>query len=263
MAKASLSAMSSDDPARPETVRFALDGCKYEIDLPASEAQEFRRALQPFVAAARRISKKLRSVMVASWTSGQEGHIGYAVPEFSDGITALEWRYEDTPPDQVLVHEPQSGGLESTRSVADAVGWRVACLCGGLGKPLAEDWVGPLVCRTSVPGEATSRVHFASSQRVLQPPAEVVAALRDEWWRRHGRVASLVEDWQYVQAELRQDQRRVDELLVELQAAGVELTTMPTLEGYDWSSDLEACPHADGTYLAPRPTEIEGPALSR
>jgi hypothetical protein len=37
------------------TVSFAIDGTAYEIDLSAAHAEELRAALQPFVAAARRV----------------------------------------------------------------------------------------------------------------------------------------------------------------------------------------------------------------
>jgi hypothetical protein len=38
------------------TVRFGLDGAEYEIDLSAEHAEALRRALAPFVSAARRAS---------------------------------------------------------------------------------------------------------------------------------------------------------------------------------------------------------------
>jgi hypothetical protein len=38
------------------TVIFAVDGTAYEIDLSAAHAAEFRAALEPFVAVARRVS---------------------------------------------------------------------------------------------------------------------------------------------------------------------------------------------------------------
>jgi hypothetical protein len=40
-----------------ETVEFALDGTRYEIDLSASNAQGLRDAFAPFVAAARRAGR--------------------------------------------------------------------------------------------------------------------------------------------------------------------------------------------------------------
>ena len=42
------------------TVRFALDGAEYEIDLSAEHAQALRDALAPFVAAARRAGGSAR-----------------------------------------------------------------------------------------------------------------------------------------------------------------------------------------------------------
>ena len=39
-----------------ETIPFGLDGTRYEIDLNSNHAQELRRALEPFVKAARRVS---------------------------------------------------------------------------------------------------------------------------------------------------------------------------------------------------------------
>ena len=38
------------------TVRFGLDGAEYEIDLSAEHADALRKALAPFVSAARRVS---------------------------------------------------------------------------------------------------------------------------------------------------------------------------------------------------------------
>src|SRR5690606_2898232 len=39
-----------------ETVHFALNGTAYEIDLTSANAEEFREAMAPYVAAARRSS---------------------------------------------------------------------------------------------------------------------------------------------------------------------------------------------------------------
>lgn len=42
--------------AADETVRFALDGAEYELDLTAAHAAEFRSAMNLYVGAARRLS---------------------------------------------------------------------------------------------------------------------------------------------------------------------------------------------------------------
>lgn len=39
------------------TMSFSLDGTAYEIDLTAANADELRRVLQPFIAAARRVPR--------------------------------------------------------------------------------------------------------------------------------------------------------------------------------------------------------------
>jgi hypothetical protein len=39
-----------------DTVRFGLDGAEYEIDLSAKHAEAMRKALEPYVSAARRAS---------------------------------------------------------------------------------------------------------------------------------------------------------------------------------------------------------------
>ena len=39
-----------------DTVRFGLDGAEYEIDLSAGHAEALRKALEPYVSAARRAS---------------------------------------------------------------------------------------------------------------------------------------------------------------------------------------------------------------
>ena len=39
-----------------DTVRFGLDGAEYEIDLSAKHAEALRKALEPYVSAARRAS---------------------------------------------------------------------------------------------------------------------------------------------------------------------------------------------------------------
>jgi hypothetical protein len=49
-----------DGSAADTTVSFAIDGTAYEIDLSAAHVQEFRSALQPYVAAARRVGGTAR-----------------------------------------------------------------------------------------------------------------------------------------------------------------------------------------------------------
>jgi len=46
-----------DQGAADETVSFALDGAKYEIDLSTANAQKLRDALAPYVASGRRASR--------------------------------------------------------------------------------------------------------------------------------------------------------------------------------------------------------------
>ena len=45
-----------DGSGAAETIPFGLDGARYEIDLNSGHAQELRKALEPFVKAARRVS---------------------------------------------------------------------------------------------------------------------------------------------------------------------------------------------------------------
>jgi hypothetical protein len=42
------------------TVSFGIDGTAYEIDLSAAHAEEFRSALQPYLAAARKVGGSAR-----------------------------------------------------------------------------------------------------------------------------------------------------------------------------------------------------------
>lgn len=44
-----------------ETIRFAIDGAAYEIDLTADHAEELRSCLNTYVGAARRISGRLKA----------------------------------------------------------------------------------------------------------------------------------------------------------------------------------------------------------
>lgn len=43
------------NPGEGETVRFAVDGKSYEIDLSGAHAEQLRAALQPFISAGRRV----------------------------------------------------------------------------------------------------------------------------------------------------------------------------------------------------------------
>jgi hypothetical protein len=47
-----------DGSKAEETVRFALDGSEYEIDLSGAHSKELRDALQPFVKAGRKVGGK-------------------------------------------------------------------------------------------------------------------------------------------------------------------------------------------------------------
>jgi len=52
-----------DGSAAEGTVRFALDGTEYEIDLNAGHAKELRDALARYVGAARRVSGSARQTV--------------------------------------------------------------------------------------------------------------------------------------------------------------------------------------------------------
>jgi Lsr2 len=45
-----------DGTPATETIRFGVGGADYEIDLSAEHAKEFREAMEPFVAGARRVT---------------------------------------------------------------------------------------------------------------------------------------------------------------------------------------------------------------
>jgi hypothetical protein len=55
-----------DGSPADSTVSFAIDGTAYEIDLNAVHAAEFRSALQPYIAVARRVSATVRRAGRAS-----------------------------------------------------------------------------------------------------------------------------------------------------------------------------------------------------
>ena len=55
-----------------ETVRFALDGVDYEIDLSAGNAAELREAMERFVSGGRRVRGASRSRRARGGASGRE-----------------------------------------------------------------------------------------------------------------------------------------------------------------------------------------------
>lgn len=57
-----------------ETVSFALDGVAYEIDLSARNADKLRHALQPYIDAGRKASRR-NSGRTSSRTTGNAGEI--------------------------------------------------------------------------------------------------------------------------------------------------------------------------------------------
>lgn len=63
-----------DGSKAEETVRFAIDGTEYEIDLSGPHSKKLRDALQPYVKASRRVSGK---------RSGRRS--GTAAPTATDG----------------------------------------------------------------------------------------------------------------------------------------------------------------------------------
>jgi hypothetical protein len=52
------------------TVRFALNGTDYEIDLSTANTENFRKAIQPYAAAARRVGSGTRRASSASSRPG-------------------------------------------------------------------------------------------------------------------------------------------------------------------------------------------------
>lgn len=70
-----------DNAPAAETIRFALDGQAYEIDLSESNAQKFQEAIAPFIENARKVSStrsRARDGEVArirSWAREQGIHI--------------------------------------------------------------------------------------------------------------------------------------------------------------------------------------------
>jgi hypothetical protein len=67
-----------------DTVRFALDGTDYEIDLSAGHAEAMRKALEPYVSAARRASGS------ASRRPGRNGRRAASAAE-PDSTAVREW----------------------------------------------------------------------------------------------------------------------------------------------------------------------------
>jgi hypothetical protein len=58
-----------------QTVRFALDGVSYEIDLSAANAQRLRGVVQPYVAAGRRVGGRGARVPVGQARGGGAGAV--------------------------------------------------------------------------------------------------------------------------------------------------------------------------------------------
>jgi Lsr2 len=52
------------------TISFVVDGTAYEIDLSTAHAEEFRQAVQPFVAAARKVGSSARRAAKGARASG-------------------------------------------------------------------------------------------------------------------------------------------------------------------------------------------------
>jgi hypothetical protein len=67
------------------TVRFGLDGAEYEIDLSAKNAEALRKALEPYVSAARRASG---SVARRPGRNGRRAATAAAEP---DSTAVREW----------------------------------------------------------------------------------------------------------------------------------------------------------------------------
>jgi hypothetical protein len=57
-----------------ETVTFAVDGVTYEIDLNDKNAAKLRKAVEPYVGAARRVGGRKARGVPAQPTSGAPGH---------------------------------------------------------------------------------------------------------------------------------------------------------------------------------------------
>jgi hypothetical protein len=64
------------------TMSFSLDGNAYEIDLTSANAEELRRALQPFIAAARRVPRSSAAPQTKS-SSGGSGLEAKAIREWA------------------------------------------------------------------------------------------------------------------------------------------------------------------------------------
>jgi sRNA-binding protein len=62
-----------DGSAAEDTVRFALDGTDYEIDLSAGHAQQLRDALAAYVKAGRRVSSASRRAARSGRRGSQSG----------------------------------------------------------------------------------------------------------------------------------------------------------------------------------------------
>jgi hypothetical protein len=61
-----------DGSKAEETVRFALDGTEYEIDLSGAHSKKLRDALQPYLKAGRRIGGKRSGRSSSAATDGKQ-----------------------------------------------------------------------------------------------------------------------------------------------------------------------------------------------
>jgi hypothetical protein len=72
-----------------QTVRFALDGQSYEIDLSDQDAADFRRALQPYVQSGRQASRRTRNS--ASPRGRTPGRRGTQAGRREDNAAIRDW----------------------------------------------------------------------------------------------------------------------------------------------------------------------------
>jgi nucleoid-associated protein Lsr2 len=61
-----------DGSKAEETIRFALDGAEYEIDLSGAHSKKLRDALQPYLKAGRRVGGKRSARHNSSATDGKQ-----------------------------------------------------------------------------------------------------------------------------------------------------------------------------------------------
>lgn len=55
-----------------ETVKFALDGTEYEIDLSEANASEFRKVIEPYIGPAQRVTAKRKTTSRAATGNTKE-----------------------------------------------------------------------------------------------------------------------------------------------------------------------------------------------